>query len=88
MADDNPDSAILELLDLIKRQSDFIDGLTDTIQQQVEQISALTAENRAARNLLIEYENSHTHWLRPAPGEQRTQRVTGIELEPVNSWVN
>jgi hypothetical protein len=93
MANDNPDSAVLELLDLISRQSalltaqlNLLDRLSDTTQKQSDLIDTLTAENEAAKALLIQYENEHTSWLR-VPGE-RTQQVSSIDLEPINSWKN
>jgi hypothetical protein len=77
MADDNPDSTVIELLQLIERQSAML-------SETVERLSAAAALVDCLQEKLDEYERSRTKFDRSA------HRVTScIEMwEPPNSWVN
>ena len=99
MADDNPDSAVLDLLAAIEERNAKLALATDLAGRQSALIETLVADNETlreeakhfnelaseAKRGLAEYERTQTKFYRPA---QPVQRQSAAEWEPINSWVN
>jgi hypothetical protein len=86
MADDNPDSVVLELLAAIEERNAKLAFATDIARRQSALIDKLTADNETLREEAKHFNRLASEARRKLAEYEVT--ACGEKWKPVNDWVN